>query len=113
MINKFTVYETSFHHLNNKPIMLFTTTYYMQPSFSRTFYSLILVWVGKAYAIFPQTTVCLVFLRICCDDNKCTDDNDKHIIMIAILHYVAMHMYSNNFMYTIYASHSVQYLMGF
>ena len=28
MINTFVVYEASLHYFNNKPIILFTTTYY-------------------------------------------------------------------------------------
>ena len=45
MINRFAVYEASLHHLNNKPVMLFTITQYVA-LFCRTFNSLGMVVIS-------------------------------------------------------------------
>ena len=50
----------------------------------------------KAHVIFSQATVFIkTFLRNFSDDNKCMDDNDKHMMMITNLRYMCAHMHTH------------------
>ena len=49
MINIFAVYEASLYHFNNKPIMLFTTTYILCSLQDLSFVTLVVVTQEKCY----------------------------------------------------------------